>query len=48
VSKVASGAAETMPLIAVTNLARTMRELQEAGVWLIGTDDQTDKNALRH
>jgi 23S rRNA (guanosine2251-2'-O)-methyltransferase len=43
VSKVASGAAETMPLIAVTNLARTMRELQEAGVWLIGTDDQTEK-----
>jgi 23S rRNA (guanosine2251-2'-O)-methyltransferase len=40
---VASGAAETMPLIAVTNLARTMRELQEAGVWLIGTDDQTEK-----
>ena len=32
-----------MPLIAVTNLARTMRELQEAGVWLIGTDDQTEK-----
>ena len=43
VSKVASGAAETMPLIAVTNLARTMRELQEAGVWLIGTDDETEK-----
>ena len=43
VSKVASGAAETMPLIAVTNLARTLRELQEAGVWVIGTDDQTDK-----
>lgn len=41
VSKVASGAAETMPLIAVTNLARAMRELQDAGVWLIGTDDQT-------
>jgi 23S rRNA (guanosine2251-2'-O)-methyltransferase len=32
-----------MPLIAVTNLARTMRDLQEAGVWLIGTDDQSEK-----
>ncbi|MDP2247795.1 MAG: 23S rRNA (guanosine(2251)-2'-O)-methyltransferase RlmB [Nitrosomonadales bacterium] len=37
VRKVASGAAETIPFIAVTNLARTMRELQEAGVMLVGT-----------
>ncbi|PKO25096.1 MAG: 23S rRNA (guanosine(2251)-2'-O)-methyltransferase RlmB, partial [Betaproteobacteria bacterium HGW-Betaproteobacteria-8] len=37
VRKVASGAAETVPFIAVTNLARTMRELKEAGVMLVGT-----------
>lgn len=36
VAKVASGAAETMPLIAVTNLARAMETLKEAGVWLLG------------
>ncbi|MEI7427170.1 MAG: 23S rRNA (guanosine(2251)-2'-O)-methyltransferase RlmB [Betaproteobacteria bacterium] len=43
VSKVASGAAETMPFVAVTNLARAMRELQEAGIWLIGTSEEADK-----
>lgn len=37
VVKVASGAAETVPLVQVTNLARTMRHLQEAGVWITGT-----------
>lgn len=38
VAKVASGAAETVPVIAVTNLARTMRDLKERGVWLVGAD----------
>lgn len=37
VRKVACGAAETVPFIAVTNLARTLRELQEAGVFIVGT-----------
>lgn len=37
VRKVASGAAETIPFIAVTNLARTIRELKDAGVFVIGT-----------
>lgn len=37
VSKVACGAAETVPLIRVTNLARTMRAMQEQGVWIVGT-----------
>lgn len=37
VSKVACGAAETVPLVRVTNLARTMRSLQEQGVWFVGT-----------
>jgi 23S rRNA (guanosine2251-2'-O)-methyltransferase len=39
VSKVASGAAETMPYITVTNLARTMRELKDKGVWITGADE---------
>jgi 23S rRNA (guanosine2251-2'-O)-methyltransferase len=37
VSKVACGAAETVPLIRVTNLARTMKALQEKGIWIVGT-----------
>ncbi|SEG72808.1 23S rRNA (guanosine(2251)-2'-O)-methyltransferase RlmB [Vibrio hangzhouensis] len=37
VSKVACGAAETVPLIRVTNLARTMRAMQEKGIWIVGT-----------
>jgi 23S rRNA (guanosine2251-2'-O)-methyltransferase len=42
--KVASGAAETVPYITVTNLARTMRELKERDIWLIGTSDDADKS----
>jgi 23S rRNA (guanosine2251-2'-O)-methyltransferase len=36
-AKVASGAADTVPYITVTNLARALRELKEAGVWVVGT-----------
>ena len=36
--KVASGAAETVPYFTVTNLARTLRELKDAGIWIVGTD----------
>jgi 23S rRNA (guanosine2251-2'-O)-methyltransferase len=43
-AKVASGAAETVPYITVTNLARTMRELKERDVWLIGTTDDAEKS----
>lgn len=42
VSKVACGAAETIPVITVTNLARTLKEIQEAGVWCIGTAGEAD------
>ncbi len=45
VRKVASGAAETVPFIVVTNLARTIRELKEAGVFVIGTT-MDSKNTL--
>lgn len=39
VRKVAAGAAETVPLVRVVNLARTLRELKERGVWLVGTSE---------
>ena len=38
-------AAETVPLIQVVNLARTLRWLKERNVWLIGTDDEAPKSA---
>jgi len=44
VSKVASGAAESIPLIQVTNLARTLRFLQEQGIWLFGAAEEAEKN----
>lgn len=44
VRRVASGAAETLPYITVTNLARTMRRLRERDVWLVGTDDQATES----
>lgn len=37
VRKVACGAAESIPFIQVTNLARTLRQLKEQGIWLYGT-----------
>lgn len=43
VAKVASGAAETMPYFMVTNLARTLNELKERNIWVIGTSDDADK-----
>ncbi|MGP1923567.1 MAG: 23S rRNA (guanosine(2251)-2'-O)-methyltransferase RlmB [Arsenophonus sp. NEOnobi-MAG3] len=35
--KVACGAAESMPLIRVTNLVRTLRQLQQHHIWIVGT-----------
>lgn len=40
--KVACGAAESVPLIRVTNLARTLRLLQEHNVWIVGTAGEAD------
>lgn len=40
VIKVASGAAETVPYIMVTNLARTLRELKERDIFIVGTDGE--------
>jgi 23S rRNA (guanosine2251-2'-O)-methyltransferase len=42
VRKVAAGAAETVPLVSVVNLARTMRDLKERGIWLVGTTDSVE------
>jgi 23S rRNA (guanosine2251-2'-O)-methyltransferase len=43
-AKVASGAAETVPYITVTNLARTLRELKDRDIMLVGTTDDVEKN----
>lgn len=44
VKKVAAGAAESVPLITVTNLSRAMKTLQDAGVWLVGTTGEADSS----
>ncbi|HEY4080067.1 MAG TPA: 23S rRNA (guanosine(2251)-2'-O)-methyltransferase RlmB [Burkholderiaceae bacterium] len=44
VAKVASGAAETVPYLMVTNLARALNELKERDIWVIGTSDQAERS----
>ncbi|ALG67345.1 23S rRNA (guanosine(2251)-2'-O)-methyltransferase RlmB [Beggiatoa leptomitoformis] len=44
VRKVASGGAENVPLIQVTNLATTVRWLKEQGVWIIGTAGESKQS----
>ncbi|MFK8049217.1 MAG: 23S rRNA (guanosine(2251)-2'-O)-methyltransferase RlmB [Halioglobus sp.] len=41
--KVACGAAEVVPFVRVTNIARTMKALQERGVWFYGTAGESEK-----
>ncbi|WP_110973294.1 MULTISPECIES: 23S rRNA (guanosine(2251)-2'-O)-methyltransferase RlmB [Pseudomonas] len=43
VRKVACGAAEVMPLVAVTNLARTLEKLQQRGLWVVGTAGEAEQ-----
>ncbi len=43
VAKVASGAADSVPYLMVTNLARAMRDLKARGIWLIGADEHGDQ-----
>jgi 23S rRNA (guanosine2251-2'-O)-methyltransferase len=45
VRKVAVGAAETTPVVAVTNLVRTLKLLKEAGLWVVGADAEGAKAA---
>ena len=43
--KVAAGAAETTPVVAVTNLVRTLKLLKDANVWSVGADAEVDRPA---
>jgi 23S rRNA (guanosine2251-2'-O)-methyltransferase len=43
VSKVASGAAESTPYVMVTNLARTLEELKERNIWVVGADERAEQ-----
>ena len=42
--KVASGAADTVPYVTVTNLARSLREIQERNIWVLGAAGETDRD----
>jgi len=44
VAKVASGAAETVPYFMVTNLSRTLGELKERDIWIVGTSDDAPRD----
>lgn len=44
VSKVASGAAESTPYVMVTNLARTLDELKERNIWVVGADERAEQD----
>lgn len=44
VRKVAAGAAETVPFAQVTNLARSLRDMKEAGLWIAGTAEDGEKD----
>ena len=46
VCKVACGAAETVPVYQVTNLARTLRWLKEQNIWLMGTSGNTEESVF--
>jgi 23S rRNA (guanosine2251-2'-O)-methyltransferase len=44
VSKVASGAAEITPYFMVTNLARTLADLKERNIWVVGSDERAERS----
>lgn len=44
VRKVACGAAEVIPLVAVTNLARTLEKLKQRGLWVVGTAGEAEQD----
>ncbi|WP_052573981.1 23S rRNA (guanosine(2251)-2'-O)-methyltransferase RlmB [Haloferula sp. BvORR071] len=43
VRRISVGAADHVPFVQVTNLARTMEHLKKAGVWIVGTSDHAEK-----
>ena len=47
VSKVASGAAEITPYFMVTNLARTLADLKDRNIWIVGTDEKAGKTLFQ-
>lgn len=47
VRKVAAGAAETVPVFQVTNLARSLRDLKERGIWLVGLAGDAEQSLYR-
>ena len=47
VAKVASGALDTVPLVAVTNLARALAQLKAAGLWVVGVQEKHARTATR-
>lgn len=47
VRKVSAGGADNVPFFQVTNLKRTLTKLQDLGVWIVGTSDQSEKNYLQ-
>ena len=48
VRKVAAGGAESVPVIEVTNIARSLKDLQQAGVWVFGTSDSAANSLYEH
>ncbi len=46
VRRVSVGAADHVPFVQVTNLARTMEKLKQAGVWTVGTSDHKTSKSL--
>lgn len=48
VRKVACGAAEVIPLVAVTNLARCLEKLQQRGLWIVGTAGEAEQELYQH
>jgi 23S rRNA (guanosine2251-2'-O)-methyltransferase len=43
VERVACGAAQSVPYLMVTNLARTLRDLKSRGIWVVGTDEAAEQ-----
>lgn len=48
VRKVAAGGAESVPIIEVTNIARSLKDLKQAGVWIFGTTDIAEDSLYDH
>ncbi len=43
-AKAAAGASESLPLVTVTNLARAMKDMQDAGIWIVGADSEAPRS----